>query len=443
MKFRIVLLICIGVMSAFLFGCSNNASQNVNNDVSENENQSENQNDSGETQTISILAHSNYDVGLSSVIEAFEDANPDIEVNLELAPFNELMESIEIRLSAQSTDIDLLFVDAPLVANYTLKGYLEPLDSYLSIDPNDVWVESAVNTVTYNNELMAAPLNNSSMVLFYNKELFDKKGIPYPEQDDRMTWEELVEIALELNDREDGVHGFTFDRLDRAYQLLPLADSLGASMLSEDGLTSKGYTNSPVAVEAFTFYYNLFNEWNISPRISEEESIDYFTSGRVAMFLGLSHSLPRLIDSNIDFGITLHPYFEGGEIATPTGSWSIGISKYSEQKEASAKFLNFLTVGDGADIMFKDGGILPVHLELIDHIKNDPFYDEFPHIATRIAAQESEETASPRPLTPGYLEWDSNMNRALQDIKNGTDPQDALDAIVDVIDRLLERYEGY
>lgn len=437
MKFRIVSLICVLVMSIFLFGCTDNASQNVNN----GQNGSQNNNDG--TQTISILAHSNYEVGLRSVIESFEKSNPNIKVNLELAPFNELMESIEIRLSAQSNDIDLFFVDAPLVANYTLKGYLEPLESYLNVAPDETWVESAVNTVTYNNELMAAPLNNSSMILFYNKELFDDNGIPYPKEDERMTWEELVEVSLELNDNTNGVYGFTFDRLDRAYQLLPLADSLGAKMLSEDGLTSKGYTNSPQAIEAFTFYYNLFNKWNVSPRINEEESIDYFTSGRVAMFLGLSHSLPRLIDSDIDFGITLHPYFEGGKIATPTGSWSIGISKYSSNKEHSAKFLEYLTIGEGANIMFKDGGILPVHLDLIDFIKNDPFYDEFPQNATRIAAQESEETASPRPLTPGYLEWDSNMTRALQDIKNGTKPEDALDAVVDVIDNLLKRYEGY
>ncbi|UCZ52847.1 sugar ABC transporter substrate-binding protein [Bacillus shivajii] len=441
---KFIVFLSIFMIIALIVGCSGGEEEVDSGDSEETAGANDSTGTSGDTeesQTVNLLAHSNYEVGLNAVIEAFENENPNIEVNLELAPFNELMETIEIRLSAQSSDIDLLFVDAPLVANYTLKGYLEPLDELLGSSAKENWVTSAVETVTYNDEIMAAPMNNSSQVLFYNKRLFEENDIPFPGEEERLTWEEITDIAKQLTDRDEGVYGFTFDRLDRAYQLLPLADSLGASMLSEDGLTSKGYTNSSEAVEAFTFYYNLFNEWGISPRINEEESIDYFTSERVAMFLGLSHGLPRLLDSNVDFGVTLHPYFEGGEVATPTGSWSIGISKFSENKDPSAKFLEYLTLGDGADVMFEEGATLPVHVDLINEINDDPMYDEFPNNVLRMAARESEETASPRPLTPGYLEWDTNMNRALQDIKNGTDPQVALDSIVDVIDNLLIRYE--
>src|SRR5699024_2185835 len=101
-------------------------------------------------------------------IEQFEEQNDSVEVDLEVVPFDELMESIEVRLSAESTDVDLLFVDAPLVANYTLKQYLTPLDNLLGENPVENWVDSAVDTVTYEDHLMAAPMNNSSQVLYYN-----------------------------------------------------------------------------------------------------------------------------------------------------------------------------------------------------------------------------------------------------------------------------------
>src|SRR5699024_7977581 len=98
----------------FLIGCSSESTESTNG--------------KDKKETINIVAHSNYEEPLQKVIEQFEEQNDSVEVDLEVVPFDELMESIEVRLSAESTDVDLLFVDAPLVANYTLKQYLTPLD---------------------------------------------------------------------------------------------------------------------------------------------------------------------------------------------------------------------------------------------------------------------------------------------------------------------------
>lgn len=393
---------------------------------------------------LSFLAHSNYETGLTHVIEAFEQEHPDIEVNLELAPFSQLMESIEIKLGAATSDVDVLFVDSPLVVNYSVKDYLEPLDNLLPSDARQNWTDSAVETVSYNGSLMAAPMNNSSQVLYYNKAILQDRGVALPGQDERLTWEQIVEMAKELtyNDGEKQIYGFSFDRVDTSFQFLPLAQSLGAAMLSEDGLTATGYTNSPEAIQAFQFYYDLYNTWGVSPKISQDESLDYFISGNVAMFAGLSHNLPKLVESGLDFGVSLFPYFEGGKIATPTGSWNIGISKYSEKKEAAAKFVEFLTLGGGVDIMVDKGGIFPVHVDQLNKIMTDPEYSEFPNVVTKIAAEESQTTAAPRPKTPGYLDWDTNVSKALGEIKNGADPKSTIDSAVQVIDNLLKKYAG-
>lgn len=393
---------------------------------------------------LNFLAHSNYEAGLKGVIEAFTQENPNIEVNLELAPFSQLMESIEIKLGAATSDVDVLFVDSPLVVNYSVKDYLEPLDNWLPADAKQKWTNSAVETVSYNGSLMAAPMNNSSQVLYYNKDILEAKGIALPAQNERLTWEQVVEMAKKLtyNDGEKQIYGFSFDRVDTSFQFLPLAQSLGATMLSEDGLTASGYTNSPEAIRAFQFYHDLFNTWGVSPKISQDESLNYFMSGNVALFAGLSHNVPKLVESGLNFGVTLFPYFEGGKIATPTGSWNIGISKYSEKKEAAAKFVEFLTLGKGVGIMVEKGGIFPVHVDPLNKIMTDPAYGEFPNVVTRIAAEESQTTAAPRPKTPGYLDWDTNVSKALGEIKNGADPKSTIDSAVQVIDNLLKKYAG-
>lgn len=391
------------------------------------------------TQEITFAAYSNYEKPLTEAINAFEEQNPEIKVKLDLAPFDQLMETIEIKLSAKSKDVDALFVDSPLVMNYSVKGYLAPLDELIDGDAKQKWTPAAVESVTYNSQLVAAPMNSSSQVLYYNKELFAKNGIPLPDENTRMTWEEVVELAKKLTG--DNVYGFSFEQISKAYQMLALSDSLGVKMISEDGLTATGYSNSPEAAQAFQFYGDLFNQDQVSPKIKKEESLDYFTSGKVAMYLATNQNMPKIRDSGMDFGVTLHPYFAGKQIATPTGAWNLGVSQFSEKKEAAAKLVEFLTLGEGAQIIFEVGGTLPPQVELLDAIATDPKYEAFPDSILRIAAKESLETAVSRPMTPGYLEWESNMNKAFDDIKNGAEPQKALDQAVSIIDNQLKKYK--
>jgi multiple sugar transport system substrate-binding protein len=404
--------------------------------------------DSEKVTDITAVIYSNYEEAMKKVVEEFEKQHPNIMVNLISSPFGQMMETIEIKMSTSSDDVDLLFVDSPLTMNYSIKGYLEPLDDLLGVDPKQVWIQSSIDAGTYKGQLVAAPLNSSSQVLYLNKDLFEANGVPLPAENERMTWEQLVEIGQKLTadtngDGQTDIFGFSFDQVDRAYQLLPLVNSLGGQMMSDDGLKTEGYTNSPEAIQAYQFYSDLFNNYRISPKIKKEETIEYFTSGKVAMFLAANHSLPRIKSSGINFAVTLHPYFEGGQVVTPTGAWGMGISKFSKKKEAAAEFLKFLSADkQGAEIFFQIAGTLPAHLDLLNEIETDPAYDEFPNNILRIAAKESAETAVLRPKSPGYLEWETILNTTFEDIKFGTDVKKALDKAASEVDRLLKKYEG-
>ncbi|WP_248930037.1 extracellular solute-binding protein [Paenibacillus hamazuiensis] len=398
---------------------------------------------------ITYLANSSWEKPIKKVVDAFEKENPNIKVNLQLSPTTKLTETIEIKLASKAQDLDVISVDVPLTMGYALKGYLEPLDALLGADAKSKWIPSATEAGSYQGQLMAAPMNSSSVVLFYNKDLLQKAGVAFPSDqiNYRMTWENVVEVAKKLSadtngDGQNDVFGFSFDQVGKAYQLLALAQSKNAKPLSDDGLTAKGYTNSPEMVNAFQFYSDLFNKWKISPKIKREEALDYFISGKVALFLASTQNMPRIKDAGMNFGIAPHPYFEGGKIVTPTGSWHVGISKYSTKKEAAAKFVQFLTLGKGSKIWFDENGALPASKELLDQIDKDSKYQEFPNNIMKLAASEARETAAPRPKTPGYLEWENNVNKAFEDIKNGSDPKKALDDAAALIDNQLKKYQS-
>src|ERR1700730_12058714 len=109
------------------------------------------------------LSDGAWPVSVKKVIAAFEAENPDIKVELDTYPFRQLFETIEVRMKAQDSDVDLISVDVPLVASYSVRGYLAPMDEYFSKDDiKKTWLEESGKAGTYKGSFMAAPQNSSS-----------------------------------------------------------------------------------------------------------------------------------------------------------------------------------------------------------------------------------------------------------------------------------------
>lgn len=383
---------------------------------------------------------------VSDVFKGYEKENPDVKVNVESLPFDKMFEAIEVRLGAKEDSVDVLLVDAPMIANYTAKGYLADMAPYVSEDSKDNITKASLDAGTIDGKLMALPINSSTVNLYYNKDIFEEKGIEVPSNDvnERWTWEKVVEVAKQLTYEKDGkqIYGLCFEQIGRPYQLLPLAQSLGAEQfVSEDGTTTDGYTNSKEMVDACQFYYDTFNTWKISPKISADDAVGYFTGGQVAMFVGGPWQIPAMTEAGMNFGFAPHPYFEGGEVVTPTGSWYVGVSNYSKNKEEAAKFVEYITTNDEACQKNYDiGKNLPCNVVVLNNIDNDPAYEVFPDNSMKLAVYESMNTAKPRPQLAGYAEWQSVMEKTYSDIMNGSDPKEALDSAVKEIDKQLKKY---
>lgn len=368
-----------------------------------------------------------------------------VTVNVESVPYDEIFETIEVRMGTQEDSIDVLVADAPLITNYTAKGYLAGLSDYVEETSLGNITEASLEGGTVDGEVMALPLYSSCVNLYYNKALFDEKGVDYPSYDveERMTWEEVVDLAEQLtykNDEGTQIYGMTFEQIDTPYQLLPLSQSLGAEQyISDDQTTTDGYTNSEEVVKAMEFYGDTFNEWGISPKIDGSESTSYFCSSQIAMFVGGSWNIASFDEAGVDWGVAPHPYFEGGEAVTPTGSWYMGVSAYSKNTEAAAKFVEWLTTDDGTcqktyDIMQN----LPCNISVLDAIEADPENEGTP---AALNVYEAKNTAMARPGMVGYEEWQSVLQETYSDVKNGADAQEALDSAVEEIDSLIEKYQ--
>lgn len=384
---------------------------------------------------------------LQPTFDQYELDHPGIKINVEVLPFDKMFEAIEVRLGSGEPSIDAFLTDVTVVANYALKGYLAPLEDKIAPESPKNLTTAALDSVTYNGHIYALPLYSSCVQLYYNKDLFDAKSIPYPDSsvDGRMTWEQIVELAKQLTYTDDSgkqIYGLIFEQVNRPYQLLPLAQSLGATQfVSDDGLVTTGYTNCPEMVKAAQFYSDCFNTWKISPKVGADESTNLFTSGQVAMFVGGSWQIPAMKNANLNFGYAPHPYFEGGKAVTPTGSWCAGVSAYSTKQAEAAKFVEYLTCNNDIAIQnFKLIKNLPSNIAALKSIDTDPAYENFPDDVAKLSAYESLNTAMARPKMAGYTEWQEIMEQTFSDVMNGADPKTALDSAVTEIDKQLQKY---
>lgn len=397
--------------------------------------------------TLTFVTFQDIAKNLQLVADEFEKKHPDIAIKIEGYPFNHMFEVIETKMRANATDIDIFNVDVPLVANYSTKGYLEPLDVYFNENEKAEFIDSALKAATYNGKFMAAPLNSSSVGLYFNIDLFKKYGVEPPPLDPskRWTWDKVVEAAQKLtldldNNGQIDVWGFAFDQFSRPYQMLPLAQSLGGKGISPDGLRASGYINAEPWIKAAQFYQDLFHKYKVSPLgVPAFQSPELFKAGKIAMLLtGPWHVNNFNSVAELDWAYAPHPYFAGGKVVTPTGSWHVGVSKNSRHKRAAAEFVKFLTLREGNRIYFEADGNLPANRYTLALAEKRAREQGDKVLA--LAIYEAQHTAVSRPTTPGYLEWEMTLYQAFEDIRNGADPKRTLNRAAVQIDRELAKY---
>ena len=114
-------------------------------------------------------------------------------------------QSIENLVAAGETP-DLIYSSLPGIPKLQTLKVLEDLTPYIrkfntDLSRFDPVLMDSLKQFGSNGEVIALPYKMNIPALFYNKEVFDRFGVPYPK--DGMTWDEVFSLAKTLT-REDG-----------------------------------------------------------------------------------------------------------------------------------------------------------------------------------------------------------------------------------------------
>ncbi|MFJ7727460.1 ABC transporter substrate-binding protein [Neobacillus sp. NPDC097160] len=286
------------------------------------------------------LRFATWDVGddiklQQKLIDQFNAENPDIKVDLE-AYGGEYDTKITAGIGAKDAP-DIMYM-----WNYPqYKDALEPLDSYIK-DRGEEYKKNFYETLwNYNSvdgKVFGLPVGYTTHVVYYNKDLFDQKGIEYPKAG--WTWEDLQETAKKLTDKDKKITGFAFPGKPDPYDFEMYLWSNGTSYVDSKG-NLKGNLNSPKSIQTFEMFQNMLKD---GIAITTEGSGDTeMKSGRVGMFINGAWYLSAFKEAGINYGVVELPAFGNNKSASIISSSGIAMSKDSKHKEAAFKFMEFWT----------------------------------------------------------------------------------------------------
>ena len=360
---------------------------------------------------------------IKTVLDAFAKDHPTIKVDFQTVPFNDLQPTVDARVSSKSADLDVYWADQPRVSALAARGTALEITSafskYKASFDASPWASGI-----YKGKLYSLPIANSTQLLYYNIDLLKKAGITPPSAaiKDRMTWENLV-IDAKKTVASGAKYGLLFHQFDRYYQLEALPVSMGGGIGAQGtgnlvpNVANKGW------VDAFTWYGKLFKD-KVSPRgMTPDETQPAFLAGQAAYMVGGPWFLPDLNLSKLNWGVAPHPYFKDGKAVTGNGSWSLAINPFSENQEASAIFLKFMAIdGGGGYIKYRSNPELAATTEAKKlYFAKDVFATALGKQASTIIDYESANTGVNRVQTVGYIEFETILNAAFSDIRNGAD----------------------
>lgn len=288
------------------------------------------------------------------IIAEFNRLHPDIEVQLETSAWGDYTSKLITQLSAGTAPDVLNVSELPEWAGY---GVLEVLDPYVAREPEllDGFFPKVVDAGRFDGvavgkgPLYGLPINAGCQILFYNKDMFDKYGIPYP--DETWTFDTLVEVGAKFVEDRDGdgiidqfglicptVWGDQFvDLIMRGY---------GSTLWSEDRKSC--LIGTKAGLDAVQWIADLSNKHHIMPTFAERTATnEQFEMGNLAMCFHHTYS-NSIFHKRASFNWSIAPVPSGpvAKQGVPVWGHIVAINVSSKVKDAAWELLKYLASED-------------------------------------------------------------------------------------------------
>lgn len=364
---------------------------------------------------------------LEAIIDAFESENPNINVEYTTAPFDDYFTLLQADFVGGNPP-DVFELNYESFVSYAANDVLLDLGPYMSEDLP--YYPRALEAFQYEGSQYALPETFSTVVLFYNKDLFDEANVEYPTAD--WTWDDAMAAATEIRALGDDTWGI-YSPI-QFWEFYKKAGQNNCQFFNED--MTEATINASECVEALETMLS-FIEADVMPDPEELSGIaneDLFYNGDLGMVVSgiwmfaLFEDAPFAWDIQIEPAMTEHGhhFFSNG----------VAVADDTEHPDAAAAWATFLTASEtAADVRVASGWELPA----LDQPEYFESYLELTPPENRAAVFQALES----PITPPVIERQNEMQDTINELLDAVvfgdlDPQTALDLAAEELDALIQ-----
>jgi multiple sugar transport system substrate-binding protein len=340
-------------------------------------------------------------------------------------------------LYAGGTPPDVFAMDAPLYPDWVSRGALLSLQKYIDATPGllDGLYPNTLEVYKTPDGYFGLPRDFQTVVLFYNKDLFDAAKVPYPT--DKWTLDDLRKTAKELTKTVNGKKqwGFATDLWDMELFWSENIWDHGGDIISDDH--AKTLIGEPKAREAWKFLSDMVTVDKSVPNPDEAQEYggDPFAGGAAAMTPIGHWAVPGYLAAKLNLGVAPMPSGPAGQ-ATSVNSAGFVVGKASKNPDAAFEFLKYVLSEPAQKRLAELGFACPV---LKSVAESDAFLKQSTPIDHKIFL-DSLAFAHMKPVFKGYDEWSSTIGDGMASIWTGeTELGPTLDEVVTAADEVLAK----
>ncbi|MEI5905577.1 ABC transporter substrate-binding protein [Bacillus spongiae] len=358
---------------------------------------------------------------LNALVDEYEEAN-DVTVKTTFVPKDDFNTKLNSAI-AVGQNPDVSYLDQPLVPKFAGDGTLLELDEYADgengIDRTK-YFKGAFETNIVDGKLYGLPLNQSTVALFYNKDL-----VATPPT----TWEEWIAMAEDVYKKDEiaafegiGTGGWA------AWLFPAFVHSGGGSMVNAD--ETQATFGEKEGIEAAELLEKLYEYSDLAVRDSQ----DAFGNGKLATKISGAWEIDAFQTNfpDLNFGVALIPAKEGVQSYSNIGGEDLVVYENTKNADAAWGLVKFLTSAENSIAIADITGNFPVQVEAAE----DPKYAEDEYLSVFLQQME---TAVARPRLTDWLKVnDEVIGNALEEITlSNKDAKETLEKAQDRADEIL------
>jgi multiple sugar transport system substrate-binding protein len=292
-----------------------------------------------------------------------------VEVQMTVTDADQYATKLQAAVSGNKVP-DVFYIEQANLQSYVASGVLLDITDQVEeagVDLDNIW-EYGVDSYRFDGTLQGTPEGRlyglpkdvGPFAFGYNKTMLEAAGIPLPDPDVPLTFDEFRDVAKQLTVDTDG--DGALDQwgtgLNVQWNLQSMVWSNGGDWTNED--RTEVTVDTPEFAEALQYFADLTNVDGVTPSASEAATLDTYQrwmAGEIGFFPVGPWDVSVYNDLDFEYDLIPWPAGSTGESATWVGSLGIGVSATSSNPDAAVQLATYLSADPDAQQTLVDANV--------------------------------------------------------------------------------------